>query len=223
MTIRYQDFCIPLVCYIIAFIFFSIKTTEDSRMRIFQSTDTFLSVDFARSNLAWSASIIYYLLKSSCKCKINIIHNLHSKPLFAKQSNTDRTLISFFFVPFSRFFCLIFTFSCSGAFTEELKGLVNRHSDKLLVGCSVPLPFLLFALNFVLDFLIWFFQYFQQMDTVTSTNKGYQAEITVITYSRNRKEIDDRSKFRILLVSFLFPSICVGDCIWSRLKHNDRV
>ena len=174
----------------------------------------------------WSASIIYCLLKSSCKWKLIIIHNLHStviKPLFAaKQSNIDNSIyssLSFLAGPFSPF--LFLPFSCSGALTEELKALVNRHSDKLLVGCSVPL--LPFALNLVLDFLIWFFQYFQQMDTVTSTNKGYQAEITVITYSHNRKEIDDGSKFRILLVSFLFPSICLLHCIWSRLKHNDRV
>lgn len=52
---------------------------------------------------------------------------------------------------------------------EEIEGLVNRHPDKLL------------------------------METMTSKNKGYQAELTVITYSWNRKEIDDRSKFRILL------------------------
>ncbi|CAK9178333.1 unnamed protein product [Ilex paraguariensis] len=57
----------------------------------------------------------------------------------------------------------------SGALMEEIEALVHRHSDKLSI------------------------------ETITSKNKGYQSEITVVTYCRNRKEIDDRSKFRILL------------------------
>lgn len=39
------------------------------------------------------------------------------------------------------------------------------------------------------------------METIETGNQGYKAEVTVVTYCRNRKEIDDRSKFRILLVS----------------------
>ncbi|GLT45669.1 hypothetical protein SLA2020_194850 [Shorea laevis] len=52
---------------------------------------------------------------------------------------------------------------------EEIKSLVHRHPDKLT------------------------------METMKAANKGYEAEITAVTYSRNRKESDDRSKFRILL------------------------
>ncbi|KAK6939073.1 Peptidase M14, carboxypeptidase A [Dillenia turbinata] len=52
---------------------------------------------------------------------------------------------------------------------EEIKGFVHRHPDKLSI------------------------------ETFKTENKGYKAEITVVTYSRNRREIDDRSKFRILL------------------------
>lgn len=53
---------------------------------------------------------------------------------------------------------------------EEIKALVHRHPDKLTV------------------------------ETIKTGNKGYKAEITVVTYCRNRKETDDRSKFRILLM-----------------------
>ncbi|KAJ6736507.1 PROTEASE FAMILY M14 CARBOXYPEPTIDASE AB [Salix viminalis] len=52
---------------------------------------------------------------------------------------------------------------------EEIKALVHRHPDKLTV------------------------------ETIKTGNKGYKAEITVVTYCRSRKETDDRSKFRILL------------------------
>ncbi|KVI05201.1 Peptidase M14, carboxypeptidase A [Cynara cardunculus var. scolymus] len=40
---------------------------------------------------------------------------------------------------------------------------------------------------------------FQQIETYTSKNKGYQAELDVVTYRQNRNEIEDNSKFRILL------------------------
>ncbi|KDP36803.1 hypothetical protein JCGZ_08094 [Jatropha curcas] len=52
---------------------------------------------------------------------------------------------------------------------EQIKALVHRHPDKLTV------------------------------ETIETENKGYQAEITVVTYCRSRRESDDRSKFRILL------------------------
>ena len=42
---------------------------------------------------------------------------------------------------------------------------------------------------------------FQQMETFEGENKGYLAHVAVVTYCRNRQE-DDKSKFRILLVSF---------------------
>ncbi|KAK9269917.1 hypothetical protein L1049_025490 [Liquidambar formosana] len=52
---------------------------------------------------------------------------------------------------------------------EEIKDLVHRHPDKLT------------------------------METIRTRSKGYHAEISVVTYCRSRREIDDRSKFRILL------------------------
>ncbi|KAA8528819.1 hypothetical protein F0562_036174 [Nyssa sinensis] len=57
----------------------------------------------------------------------------------------------------------------SVALMDEIKALVHRHPDKLF------------------------------LETIRSQNKGYHAEMTVVTYCRNRKEIEDRSKFRILL------------------------
>lgn len=57
----------------------------------------------------------------------------------------------------------------SGALLEEIDSLVHRHPDKLLI------------------------------ETFASTNKGYHSDMTVITYCRNRKDIDDKSKLRILL------------------------
>lgn len=41
----------------------------------------------------------------------------------------------------------------------------------------------------------------KQLETVKSRNKGYQAEVKVVTFCRRRQESDDKSKFRILLVS----------------------
>ncbi|XP_017980778.1 PREDICTED: carboxypeptidase B2 isoform X1 [Theobroma cacao] len=52
---------------------------------------------------------------------------------------------------------------------EQIKSLVHRHPDKFTV------------------------------ETIKAGNKGYGAEITVVTYCRSRKESDERSKFRILL------------------------
>ncbi|KAL2895493.1 Zinc carboxypeptidase A 1 [Bienertia sinuspersici] len=51
---------------------------------------------------------------------------------------------------------------------EQIEALVNRHPNKLSI------------------------------ETIESGNKGYQAEVAVVTYCRDRKE-DDKSKFRILL------------------------
>lgn len=38
------------------------------------------------------------------------------------------------------------------------------------------------------------------METIGSQNKGYRAEMTVVTYCLNRTEIDDKLKYRVLLV-----------------------
>ncbi|XP_010539019.1 PREDICTED: zinc carboxypeptidase [Tarenaya hassleriana] len=57
----------------------------------------------------------------------------------------------------------------SGDLMELINSLVHRHPDKL------------------------------SLETIKSGNKGYQAELMVVTYCRGGREIDDRSKFRILL------------------------
>lgn len=63
----------------------------------------------------------------------------------------------------------------SGLLMEEISNLVHRHPDKFT------------------------------METIETGNQGYKAEVTVVTYCRNRKEIDDRSKFRILLMIPCLP------------------
>ncbi|XP_050366654.1 inactive metallocarboxypeptidase ecm14 isoform X2 [Argentina anserina] len=57
----------------------------------------------------------------------------------------------------------------SGDLMEEVKALVIRHRDILT------------------------------LDTIKARNKGYSAEIDVVTYCRRRQEGDDKPKFRILL------------------------
>ncbi|KAI4336704.1 hypothetical protein L6164_015196 [Bauhinia variegata] len=57
----------------------------------------------------------------------------------------------------------------SSSLLEEIKALVHRHPDKLT------------------------------METMQAGNKGYNAELTVVTYCQGRGESDERSKFRILL------------------------
>ncbi|KAI5660917.1 hypothetical protein M9H77_20240 [Catharanthus roseus] len=57
----------------------------------------------------------------------------------------------------------------SEALLEEIEALVHRHQDKLSI------------------------------ETISTKNKGYHAETTVVTYCRNRKDCDGKSKFRILL------------------------
>ncbi|XP_011101122.1 carboxypeptidase A6 [Sesamum indicum] len=57
----------------------------------------------------------------------------------------------------------------SGALLEEIESLVHRHPDKLSI------------------------------EKVSSKNKGYEAQMTVVTYRQKWKESDDRTKLRILL------------------------
>lgn len=52
---------------------------------------------------------------------------------------------------------------------EEIKALVHRHPNKFI------------------------------METIGSKNRGYYAEMNVVTYCRTRKGMDDRSKYRVLL------------------------
>lgn len=68
---------------------------------------------------------------------------------------------------------------------EEIEALVHRHPNKLSI------------------------------ETIESENKGYVAQVAVVTYCRDRKE-DDNSKFRILL---MIP--CVPD-FWAAWEgaHN---
>lgn len=71
----------------------------------------------------------------------------------------------------------------SDALMEEIEALVNRHKDRL------------------------------HMETFQTTNKGYSAELNVVTYCRNRTAIDDKSKFRILLMITCLPEFwaaCAG-------------
>lgn len=71
----------------------------------------------------------------------------------------------------------------SDALMEEIGALVNRHQDRL------------------------------HMETFQSTNKGYHAELNVVTYCRNRTAIEDKSKFRILLMITCLPEFwaaCTG-------------
>ncbi|KAL3638950.1 hypothetical protein CASFOL_016857 [Castilleja foliolosa] len=57
----------------------------------------------------------------------------------------------------------------SGALLDEIESLVHRHPEKLSI------------------------------EKISSKNKGYESEMTVVTYSRTRKESDDKAKLRILL------------------------
>lgn len=71
----------------------------------------------------------------------------------------------------------------SNALMEEIEALVNRHQDRL------------------------------HIETFQSTNKGYHAELNVVTYCRNRTAIEDKSKFRILLMITCLPEFwaaCTG-------------
>ncbi|KAM7259660.1 hypothetical protein ACFE04_015401 [Oxalis oulophora] len=58
---------------------------------------------------------------------------------------------------------------CSSDLIEQIKDLVHRHPDKLSI------------------------------ETLNTGNKGYNADISVVTYCRKRREKDAKAKFRILL------------------------
>lgn len=46
------------------------------------------------------------------------------------------------------------------------------------------------------------------METLSGKNRGYEADVKVVTYCQNREETDEKSKFRILIVSqILLPDI----------------
>ncbi|XP_075517122.1 uncharacterized protein LOC142551653 isoform X1 [Primulina tabacum] len=56
-----------------------------------------------------------------------------------------------------------------GALLEEIESLVYRHPDKLSI------------------------------EKISSKNKGYETQMTIVTYCRNQKSCDDKGKLRILL------------------------
>lgn len=84
---------------------------------------------------------------------------------------------------------------------EEIKDLVHQHPDKFTVSDL----WLVDYLCVIIGVGIWLmkFETGEQLETVKTGNKGYNAEITVVTYCRTKKDIDDMTKFRILLVSSL--------------------
>ena len=58
--------------------------------------------------------------------------------------------------------------------------------------------------------MVWYLlTILKQIETMKSRNKGYVVEMPVVTYRHGRNNIDDISKFRILLVSFLLNYIFV--------------
>ncbi|KAL5706199.1 hypothetical protein ACHQM5_024399 [Ranunculus cassubicifolius] len=57
----------------------------------------------------------------------------------------------------------------SGVLAKQIKAIVGRHPDKF------------------------------SMETMKARNKGYNAEILVVTYSLSKREVNESSKFRILL------------------------
>ena len=75
--------------------------------------------------------------------------------------------------------------------------------------------------------------YLKQIETLSGTNKGYKAEITVVTYDRDRKDNDDKAKLRILLVSILLfisiifiPNVFYSlflSVLWSKRKVPNPV
>ncbi|KAJ6953337.1 hypothetical protein NC652_005132 [Populus alba x Populus x berolinensis] len=75
---------------------------------------------------------------------------------------------------------------------EQIKALVHRHPDKLTA------------------------------ETIKTGNKGYKAEITVVTYCRSRKETDDRSKFRILLEFDLVCSVLDDSLVFQSFGQHGR-
>lgn len=63
----------------------------------------------------------------------------------------------------------------SDALLEEIKNLVDRHPDIL------------------------------SMETLNGKNRGYEADVNVVTYCQNREETDEKSKFRILIMIACIP------------------
>jgi len=65
--------------------------------------------------------------------------------------------------------CLLPSFLASDSLLREIKALVAQHSDKL------------------------------SMDTITTSNKGYSADLFVVTFNHVKESVDNGSKVHILL------------------------
>ncbi|KAL8150043.1 uncharacterized protein LOC141709075 [Apium graveolens] len=95
-------------------------------------------------------------------CSLFIIFIFFISNFFIIYAQTDPILPSF--TPINRDL-----YHQSDALLEEIKGLVDRHPDKL------------------------------SMETLNGKNRGYEADVKVVTYCQNREETDEKSKFRILI------------------------
>ncbi|KAL6506613.1 hypothetical protein OROHE_022445 [Orobanche hederae] len=96
----------------------------------------------------------------------------------------------------------------SGALLEEVESLVHRHPDKLSSVERLSRPRQrpetkvgrLSLLSLVeVPSLLRETDLSTMIAKISNKNKGYESEMAVITYSRNKKETDDRVKLRILL------------------------
>lgn len=74
----------------------------------------------------------------------------------------------------------------SDALEEQIRDLVSRHPNKL------------------------------RIETIKTQNQGYLAEISVVTYSHYNNEIDNKSKFRILLMITCLPEFWTA---WKGTYH----
>lgn len=110
---------------------------------------------------------------------------------------------------------VLLSFLVSDSLLRDIKALVARHSDRLSVSgftcyCTVvigwfgshPINLLYVLLNELL-----------QMDTIRASNKGYSAEISVVTFNHVRETMDNGSKIHVLLVSFRWKSLRIFSII----------
>jgi hypothetical protein len=94
-------------------------------------------------------------------------------------------------------FCFLFLLSDS--ILGEIKALVARNSDSLTVSASPALVHLLFVS--LVRFLYAVSYPPLQMDTLRASNKGYSAEMFVVTFNHAKETVEDGSKIKIMLVS----------------------
>ncbi|KAM0871443.1 hypothetical protein ACQ4PT_039382 [Festuca glaucescens] len=85
----------------------------------------------------------------------------------------------------------------SDSILGEIKALVARNSDSLTVSASPALVHLLFVS--LIRFLYAVSYPPLQMDTVRASNKGYSAEMFVVTFNHAKETVEDGSKIKIML------------------------